>query len=552
MTDDMSKAVSWRGGKQDTMYRPYIPYNYKKTIPIQVNLVFLQKDDGTGGFQANNPEHRLLWDDIESKVNAMYTNFSDQEDVLCYAWKDPFLSEAKIRFEFNRIYIKDSYAWNRRNYSNYWGGAGEFQCPPLDYIEYLQTEIETSYPLGINVFFTEDPEIYEVYQYCEHFMNADSILPEVFGGWGCSEFPTDDSHSQIHMPDTYSKFLWMKYIVPIRDTTPWDRSGNRNVWWWEVNSLAASLAHELGHSLDLHHSCNHYSTNQCAHALMHQGNINNEHSHNYLPPTEIGKIHYSLSTTKLKNFVRKDLEPVSTLEISTNLVWDKDFRSYTHIATKSTLTLNDCYLTMPSQSHIDVSGHLYIRNSDVSCVLEDGTWNGIRVKEGGVLWLENTTVSDYDIVMEPGSTLVLKGELNVANNHKIVVGDGCYVCASSDFQVAGSSKSFSRMGNIRSGLKPGTVLLHDNACDASGWTRFCNASSSTPSVLYVQNQQITSNQTFVAKEIVVGSNVTSTKPSGPITIENGAKVTFISQDGTRFEKGFRCEGGSLKVLRSAE
>ena len=144
MTDDMSKAVSWRGGKQDTMYRPYIPYNYKKTIPIQVNLVFLQKDDGTGGFQANNPEHRLLWDDIESKVNAMYTNFSDQEDVLCYAWKDPFLSEAKIRFEFNRIYIKDSYAWNRRNYSNYWGGAGEFQCPPLDYIEYLQTEIETS------------------------------------------------------------------------------------------------------------------------------------------------------------------------------------------------------------------------------------------------------------------------------------------------------------------------------------------------------------------------------------------------------------------------
>ena len=82
--ENTAKASSTPGSYQDTTYRPYIPYTYEESIPIRVNLVFLQQDDGTGGFQENDPEQQLLWNDIEAKVNAMYVSFIDQDSQNCY------------------------------------------------------------------------------------------------------------------------------------------------------------------------------------------------------------------------------------------------------------------------------------------------------------------------------------------------------------------------------------------------------------------------------------------------------------------------------------
>ena len=548
-TEDMTKEASYRGGYEDTMYRPYIPYRYENSIPVQVNLVFLQKNDGTGGFQAGDSEQQKLLDEVEARINEIYATLVDQDTQVCFQWKDPFIADAKVRFVFNRMYVRDSYAWNRRNYGE-WYGAQDVQCPPLNYIEYLQKDIENSdAPLGINVFFTMDSVLYETYQYCEEYAAQGIVLPQSMGGWGCSEFP-DKAYSQIHMPDSYIKFLWMKYIVPLRDTVEWIPTA----WGWERDALAAALAHELGHSLDLHHDCNHYAWNQCPDALMHQDNVDPEHLRNYIPPTEVGKIHYSLSTTRLKNFVRKDLLPAGTLEIEKDLLWNMDFRAYTHIriAGGSHLRISS-NVQMPRKSHIDVEGQMYIRNGNVECVMEDGDWDGIRVKNGGMLWLENTAISDYDIVLEPGSTLVLKGDVTVDNSHKIVIGSGCYVCAASDLSILGSAKPFVRDGSLYSGIRPGTSLLYSSPCSSTGWNRFIAASSTLPDILYVQNQQISTDQTFVAKEIVVGSNVTSSKPSGQVTIKNGAHATFISLKGTRFDTGFRCENGSaFTVLKMEE
>lgn len=59
------------------MYRPYTPYQYESSIPVQVNLVFLQKNDGTGGFQANDSEQQKLLDEVETRVNEMYAMLVD-------------------------------------------------------------------------------------------------------------------------------------------------------------------------------------------------------------------------------------------------------------------------------------------------------------------------------------------------------------------------------------------------------------------------------------------------------------------------------------------
>lgn len=36
-----NKVTSFRGGYEDTIYRPYIPYTQEGKIPIHVTLVFL-------------------------------------------------------------------------------------------------------------------------------------------------------------------------------------------------------------------------------------------------------------------------------------------------------------------------------------------------------------------------------------------------------------------------------------------------------------------------------------------------------------------------------
>ena len=336
-------------------------------------------------------------------------------------------------------------------------------------------------------------------------------------------------------------------MVPVRDNVPWENG----VWWWEVNSLAASLAHELGHSLDLHHECNHYIVNGCAHALMNQAGHNGDHLHNYIPPTEIGKIHYTLSTTRIKDFVSKKLQSIAVFNISSNLLWDNDFRSFANIAIKEKgSVVANKGIQMPIKSHIEVCGQLYLQGGNARCVSEDARWEGIRVKNGGVLWLENTTISDYDIFMETGSTLIMSGEITVENQHKIVLDEGCYVCTNATFITQSGHKPFSYVSAPIRGIKPDLNLLRNPGCTIAGLSRFRNAAEKLVDTVYVQNIQITNNTTYVGKRILVGSHVTTTKQAGQVVIKKGAKVSFITHNGgTCFFEGFRCEeGGDFRTI----
>ena len=528
---------------EDTIYRNYIPYNLDKKVEVNVNLVFIQKDNGTGNFQEDNPEHQLFWNTVTNAINEKYSHLGSTTRDSCFAWRDPFIDDAHIRFNFNQIYIKNSQLWD-------WSLYGTSPRQQGTALNQLRDEINQNpdIPLGICVFFTENSDAYDLYLNAIAEGTEVDILHEAFA---YSSFPTASTIPRIHMPDTYTKYLWMRDIVPTIWETPvtWED----NVWYWEVNTITVLLSHELGHALNLRHKCNHYGEDYCRDALMSPSGSSG-FSHNYMPPTEMGKMHKALSTTALRNAVPKNLPTLGLLELTQIDTWPSTFRSYANIniATNSRITAN-AGIQMPQKSHINVEGQLYIRNGNVECVMEDGTWNGIRVKSGGVLWLENTTISDYDIVMESGSTLILKGNITMNNNHKIVLGSGCYVCAASDIRIFGSSKPFVREGGLYSGIKPGTTLQYSNSCSTNGWNKFLAASSTLVNTLYVQNQQISTDQTFVAKEIVIGSNVTSSQTSGQVTIKNGAHVNFISVDGTRFDKGFRCENGaSFKVMKIEE
>ena len=50
-------SIGEKDGTSNVNYFPYIPYQYQDNIPIRVNLVFLQDNEGNGNYQENNPEN---------------------------------------------------------------------------------------------------------------------------------------------------------------------------------------------------------------------------------------------------------------------------------------------------------------------------------------------------------------------------------------------------------------------------------------------------------------------------------------------------------------
>ena len=61
---------------------------------------------------------------------------------------------------------------------------------------------------------------------------------------------------------------------------------------------------------------------------------------------------------------------------------------------------------------------------------------------------------------------------------------------------------------------------------------------------YMQNETYTGIQTINATNVIAGSNVTTSKPSGPITIQSGANVTINSDGETIINDSFEVQSGA--------
>ena len=168
---------------------------------------------------------------------------------------------------------------------------------------------------------------------------------------------------------------------------------------------------------------------------------------------------------------------------------------YTPVAAKSGSV--DMYgaVQMPKKAKIEVSGQLYARSADIQCANPSDNWQGVRVKSGGLLYLENATISSYDIIMEPGSTLILSGSIEFKNGHKAVLGSGVYVCVASSFTDKSVSKSFYVNGVpsmvLKNGKASGVTSKYAVTCSSIGWQRFLTRCTAIEDILYVQNKTLT-------------------------------------------------------------
>jgi len=511
----------------------FIPSPTQPVIKIRANFIFLQRSDGSGNFQENDPEHQALWDDIIDRLNYAYSSIVNTSDPACYTGSD-FVSDARIKFVVNRLFIRDDYGWNNLHYLL-------DVCPGYSnwYLNYLDNQIvnDPNIPRGINVYFTEDSITYR------NFIDLQNtqVYEPFFNGSGCSQSPDATDYlrtSKIHTPNLYSKYWVMKYFLPTTEKykdTPWDPTMRS----WFVGE-GRGIAHELGHSMWLKHESPYYGLNECYYSIMHQSGYN---PRNYLPPSEVGRIHAALSLTNLRTFIPEDTY-IGVKEINITDTWH-NMRLYSGLKINNGAFLTfPCDMTMPYQAGIEVLGRLTINNANIRAIKNE--WQGIVVKSGGLLELNSTNISDYNITVESGGSIIIKGNLAISGNHQITVKGGGYICIdnSAGIQLSDVNSLIKIRENAIIGINPSLSI------QASCISPVNISVSGNGSVIdynqdvYIQNETITTSRYIGGKNIYVGHHVTNSKPQGDVLITNNANVIFDAQQEVIFDTGFECALGS--------
>lgn len=325
---------------------------------MKVNYVVAQKADGTGNFP-DDPDVRFLFEHSFVTINDLWSKLKRPQDPDCYPYDD-FLDDTFIRFELNEIiYVQDDYYWNADN--------GSF-CPNDRgwFLNDLEREIRSNpiYDHAINVYMPNLPDVYQA------LVIDRTLVDQPKGKSPCSELPTNlnlSRSSRINMAGGYNKFWWMKNVVP----TSKEYNPNGSPWipdirGWMTGSAEHTMAHELGHTMGLSHHNEFHRRNQCDESILNQGHGK---PHNYLQPTEIGKIHRNLRMTNLRHFLAEDVYSSVPMVIDEDLEFNMDFMAFEDIIVEEGVTMTvTCALSLPAEAKIYLAtgANLIIDNAHIT------------------------------------------------------------------------------------------------------------------------------------------------------------------------------------------
>lgn len=193
-----------------------------------------------------------------------------------------------------------------------------------------------------------------------------------------------------------------------------------------------------------------------------------------------------------------------------------------------TCALNSLF-KMQSNSKVDVTNYSTL-------ILELGST--YEVNDGAVLSIK----SNSTLQVKSGANLVVKG------SGRIEIEAGAYICLETGANI--NLQDYLSVINLRNGyqigVNPSVPGLTGNCSTSPGsFAKTGNGSINTFNTNnYIQNQTFTINDYLTGFNIFAGTNVTTSKPQGPVIIQSGANVVFDGDGDVTLDKGFEVQLGA--------
>ena len=273
---------------------------------------------------------------------------------------------------------------------------------------------------------------------------------------------------------------------------------------------------------------------------------------NYWTPKQIGAMHRNLSFNNSRKYLKNTVHNPNKIIVNSDEIWNFDWLldRDIHIDSLGVITLSKP-LQMPFEGKIEINtgGKLLVDNSTIKNPIENH-WNGIIVKSGGLLILNSTSIADYNVTVECGGSVIIKGGLIISGEHSLQVFSGGYFCFDNNPII--SLTDYLSLIKINEGAINGINPLLSGISTNCGTIPTHTGNGAIADFnqdVYIQNETLSTNRYIGGKNIFVGNHVTTSQTTGDVMINNGANIIFDCKEIT-FDAGFECAVGSTYEVKN--
>lgn len=532
---DMTESGSYNNGQMQMPasnsvcnniwnYTIYPNFNFTPIKTLRISFEVFQRTDGSGSFTGSDEQIRQHFSTLIDVTNQLLSNIQPHIPTVT----SNYIIDSRIRFKLNQVYIyKDDDLYNytlkkrdRQNADSIYNNIilKRTDLTDIDKYHTLHIIMEPKGPSGI------------------------------FGGQ--AEGISSNKWVVMRAYDYY-------YNNDLATTGTYINA---------INNYSHHIIHEVGHSMGLYHIFDYYYdpqrdygspyTTNTTNNFMDYGNFQEKVS---LTEYQISKIHYcfmgnygTINQDYLADYCSFDNSQSITVNSNQDIIWSNARNLIGNIDVNGMLTTK-CNISIPKDGKVIVNngGQLNVDQGifDNQC---NEDWGGITVKSGGLLVLNTTTISDYNITVESGGSIIIKGALSMSGNHNITVQSGGYICIETGTSVQLSDyKSLIKINEgALNGVNPALSVL--SSCITNPVAILVTGNGAIADFnqdVYIQNQTIGSNKYIGGKNIYVGNHVTTSQPAGDVFINNGANVIVDCKNIT-FDSGFECVSGSTYEVKN--